>query len=258
MKPIQIDGRSLAYELTGRGETTVILETGIGAESAEWSPVEAALTYRARALRYDRAGRGASAPAADVRTVPDMLDDLNALLEASGARAPFLVVGHSFGGVLARAFAKARPRETCGLILAESMHPRQFDLLGPLFPKPADDDAKPLAEMRTFWQTGWRQTDSTAERVDFVRALAADDISAGSLKNLPVRVLSAASFDAAPFIDEDARHRLQARWNELQRELVSISNDSESIFLEQSGHFIQRDQPDAIAHAVLAMLDRCG
>jgi pimeloyl-ACP methyl ester carboxylesterase len=256
MKRMQIDGRSLAYELSGRGDITVILETGIGAESAEWSPVAAALADHERVLRYDRAGRGSSTPAAGVRTVPHMLNDLHALLETTGARAPFLIVGHSFGGILARAFAKARPRETCGLILAESMHPRQFDVLGPLFPAPTEADAKPLAEMRTFWQTGWRQADSTAERIDFVRALAADDIEPGSLANVPLRVLSAASFDSALFIGEDARHRLQTRWNALQHEFISISKNSKEVFLEQSGHFIQRDQPDAIAHAILTMLDQ--
>jgi pimeloyl-ACP methyl ester carboxylesterase len=258
MKSAKLSGRNIAYELTGNGPVTVILETGLGAESEEWSPVAHALQDHARVLWYDRANRGASdrieAPDGP-RRVQAMRDDLDAIIDASGARAPFLVIGHSFGGLLARAFARERRAELCGLVLVESMHPRQFDLIGPLFPAPDESDTKALADMRAFWQQGWKHPQSTPEHIDFADAFAQDRIAAGSFDGLPMRVLSAASYASAPFIaDEHVRGAMQSQWDALQAELARLSDAAQSVYLEQSGHFVQRDQPDAIAHAALELL----
>lgn len=255
MSILSIDGRSIAYDITGNGAVSVILETGIGADSAQWSPVAGALAEHARVLTYDRAGRGSSDPADGVRSIADMRADLAALIDANGLRSPFVLVGHSFGGVLARAIAREREMDLCGIVLAESMHPRQFDCLGPLFPPADDADARSLVEMREFWQAAWKRPDSTPEHIDLPLALSDDAIARGSLDGLPVRVLSAASFAAMPFIaDENVRHALQSQWDALQQELHALSDATEAVYLEQSGHFVQRDQPDAIVRAVLDLI----
>ena len=62
MKKISIKGRQFAYEVMGTGSPTVVLETGIGAESSEWGPVAAAIARSRAVFRYDRAGRGESDP----------------------------------------------------------------------------------------------------------------------------------------------------------------------------------------------------
>jgi pimeloyl-ACP methyl ester carboxylesterase len=255
MQTLKLDGRKLAYETTGDGPVTVLLETGLGAESNEWAPVADALKHHARVLWYDRANRGASDQAPGPRRVQAMRDDLDALIKASGVRPPFLLVGHSFGGLLMRAFARDRRAEIRGLLLVESMHPRQFDLLGPLFPASDDSDTKTLADMRELWQQAWKHPESTPEHIDFADAFAQDRIEAGALASLPVCVLSAASWSSAPFIaDEHIRETLQSQWNALQAELARLSDQTQSVYLEQSSHFVQRDQPDAIAHAALALL----
>ncbi|CAH2798995.1 MAG: hypothetical protein CPDRYMAC_4863 [uncultured Paraburkholderia sp.] len=98
MNSLTINGHRIAHDIAGQGDVTAILETGIGAESAEWSPVASALADHMRVLTYDRAGRGASDLVSGVCTVADMQNDLFALIDATGLTAPFIVVGHSFGG----------------------------------------------------------------------------------------------------------------------------------------------------------------
>jgi pimeloyl-ACP methyl ester carboxylesterase len=259
MRTIHIKDRSIAYDIMGTGAVTVLLETGIGAESADWSPVACTLSNHAKVLVYDRAGRGASDPARGARDVQDVQSDLCSLIEATGLSPPFVVIGHSFGGVLARAFAREHRREILGLVLVESMHPRQFDCLGPLFPSPTDSDPRALARMRSFWQRSWKRTDSTQEHLNLVRALNKDRMAAGSFGDLPIRVLSAASFLSTPAIaDEKIRRALQSRWDRLQRDFHSLSNATKAVYLEQSGHFVQRDQPAVIANAALELIAVAG
>ena len=98
MKKISIKGCQFAYEVVGTGSPTVVLETGIGAESSEWSPVAVTIARSKAVFRYDRAGRGESDPAQGNRDALSMVDELNALLEATETKGPYLLVGHSFGG----------------------------------------------------------------------------------------------------------------------------------------------------------------
>jgi pimeloyl-ACP methyl ester carboxylesterase len=259
MRKIRIKDRSIVYDIMGTGAVTVLLETGIGAESAEWSSVACTLANHARVLVYDRAGRGASEPACGARDVQDVQSDLCTLIGATDLSPPFVVIGHSFGGVLVRAFAREHRREVLGLVLAESMHPRQFDCLGPLFPSPTESDPRALARMRSFWQGSWKRTDSTREHLNLTGALDKDRMGAGSFGDLPIRVLSAASFLCAPNIaDEKTRRALQSQWDRLQRDFHELSSATKAVYLEQSGHFVQRDQPAAIANAALELIAVAG
>jgi len=123
---IDIGGRRLALTCSGSGSPSVVLETGLGAESADWAAVQRGVEGFARVCRYDRAGRGASDPAPSPRTAADLADDLRYLLWAGGVPAPYVLVGHSLGGLLARVFAQRYAGEVAGIVLVDSMHERQF------------------------------------------------------------------------------------------------------------------------------------
>jgi pimeloyl-ACP methyl ester carboxylesterase len=92
MKKISIKGRQFAYEVMGTGSPTVVLETGIGAESSEWGPVAAAIARSRAVFRYDGAGRGESDPGQGNRDALNMVGELNALLEATQTKGPYLLV----------------------------------------------------------------------------------------------------------------------------------------------------------------------
>lgn len=249
---IDIGGRSLALTCSGRGAVTVILETGLGAESAEWAEVQRAVAPVARVCRYDRANRGMSDPAPKPRSAADMADDLEALIRNAGLEAPFILVGHSFGGLLARLMARRLSGEVKGLVLVDSLHPDQFEIFGPSFPAPAPGDPPMLGEIRVFWTGGWRSPASTVEGIDFPASLAQDK-GTGSLGDLPVRVLAAGTFINNPLVPAPYRAALQQGWDALQRGFLGLSTRATLIPAPGSGHFIQRDDPGLVARAIRAL-----
>lgn len=247
-------GTCIAWVASGRGAPTVVLETGLGAESADWQAVQSALSAHCRVFRYDRPGRGASDPPSAVRNAAQLADQLRALLHATSMPPPYLLVGHSFGGLIARAFARqASPGEVCGLVLVESMHPRQFEVFRDAFPPGRDSDTPDQQRMRAFWTGEWRDPEATPERLDLPASLdAGRDLA--SLGDLPLTVITAGSFANSRFFPEETRDSLQSRWNDLQRELAGLSMRAHHIWAAENQHFVQRENPDVVIDAVLVML----
>jgi pimeloyl-ACP methyl ester carboxylesterase len=244
----------VAYATSGHAAPTVVLETGLGAESAEWQAIQSALAGYCTVFRYDRLGRGASDRPSTVRHAGHLIDELRALLQATAMSPPYLVVGHSFGGLLARGFAQRYRDEVCGLMLVESMHSRQFDVFGNAFPPPNESDTPEQARMRTFWTGGWRMPDATPERIDLPASL---DMyrEIAPLGNLPVTVITTGAFANSRFFPATTRDALQSQWEDLQRELLQLSPRARQIMVPASQHFVQRDDPDALIDAVLGMLE---
>ena len=250
---IALNGRSLTIFDNGAQGPSVVLETGLGAEAEEWAAVAAAVAPAARVVFYDRAGRGSSPPAHGPRSALDMVQDLNELLRMAGIPAPYLLVGHSFGGLIARLYADRYPKEVRGLVLSESMHEDQFDVFGPLFPPESPSDSDDLRSIRYFWTEGWRSSSSTREQIDFATSLA-QGRSVVSLGNLPLHVISAGTYTHMPMVPPPARPFLQQRWDELQRRLAGLSSRSVYTQAPDSGHFLQRDSPAVVSAAIVQML----
>ena len=106
---------------------TVVLECGIGgATAANWGWVQRGVEQFAPVVSYDRAGLGWSSPGPMPRDGERLVEELHALLGAAGHRGPYVFVGHSYGGLLARLFTERYPGDVAGVVLVDSSHPRQF------------------------------------------------------------------------------------------------------------------------------------
>jgi pimeloyl-ACP methyl ester carboxylesterase len=119
---VDIGACKLHLNQQGFGQPVVVLEAGIAATSISWSPVQTRLAQFSTVCSYDRAGLGWSERRLDRSrpcTLDQMVGELEALLRKSGLVAPFVLVGHSFGGLLVRAFAHAYPDQVAGLILVD-------------------------------------------------------------------------------------------------------------------------------------------
>ena len=103
----------------GCSKQAVVLEAGIAGTLLGWSFVQAALAEFSCVCSYDRAGLGWSPSAARPRTVENMVADLAELLESAAVQQPYVLVGHSFGGLLVRAFAYRYPERVAGLVLVD-------------------------------------------------------------------------------------------------------------------------------------------
>jgi len=111
---------------TGSGQPPVILEAGIAASSLSWRLVQECISRETTVASYDRAGFAWSPVPSAPRTLPNLVEDLRRLLEACGLQGPFILVGHSFGGLLLRHFAAAHPHFVKALVLADPLDPCEW------------------------------------------------------------------------------------------------------------------------------------
>jgi pimeloyl-ACP methyl ester carboxylesterase len=117
---VNVDGHRMYYACSGSGSPTVVLDAGSPDTSAVWSTVQPALARHTRVCAYDRAGLGRSAPVKGVRTLRRQVDDVRGLLAAARIPPPYVVVGHSWGGLIARVFAHDYQRLTAGVVLVDA------------------------------------------------------------------------------------------------------------------------------------------
>lgn len=123
---VDVGNLRLHLRVTGQGSPTVVLESGIAASSASWAGIQATLAEHTMVCSYDRAGFGWSDSAPGPRTPRQLALELHDLLSHGGPRGPFILVGHSFGGLIVRAFADQFPDETAGLVLVDALHQREW------------------------------------------------------------------------------------------------------------------------------------
>jgi pimeloyl-ACP methyl ester carboxylesterase len=249
MQLIRMGQSELAFACSGRGSPTVVLETGLGAESAEWETVERGVASLASVFRYDRAGRGMSAPGRTPRDAHMIVDELHGLLRLAGLPGPYVLVGQSLGGLLMRVFAQRYRTDVAGLVLVDSMHEDQFNVFGSNFPPPTPSDPPALEGMRQFWTGGWKRPESTVERIDFVEAIN-QGRGVVSLGDLPLHIITAGTFLHMPFVPPARRETLQGLWEGLQERFLRLSSRSTQTFVRTSGHFVQRDDPRAVVEAI--------
>jgi len=123
---VDVGGHRLHLQSMGKGNPTVILETGLGGMSAAWGWVQPEVAKFTRVVSYDRAGLGWSE--ADGAT-PDALHiarQLHTLLANAGIKGPYVLVGHSMGGLFVRVYADQYPDEVAGMVLIDASHPDQY------------------------------------------------------------------------------------------------------------------------------------
>jgi pimeloyl-ACP methyl ester carboxylesterase len=111
----------------GRGSPTILLEAGLMSTVLSWSEIQRALAQSYRVVSYDRAGLGWSDLGPMPRTAERMVDDLHALLERAAIPPPYVLVGHSFGGLTMPLFAARYPQETVGMVLVDPVVPAEWD-----------------------------------------------------------------------------------------------------------------------------------
>jgi pimeloyl-ACP methyl ester carboxylesterase len=123
---IDIGGRRLHLHCQGTDGLPVVFDAALGASSLSWTHVAPAVAGFARACVYDRAGFGWSDPGPLPRTVPRIVDELRRLLAAAGIAPPYVLVGHSFGGLTARLFAHEHRQEVAGIVLLDPAYPEDW------------------------------------------------------------------------------------------------------------------------------------
>jgi pimeloyl-ACP methyl ester carboxylesterase len=120
---VDVGGHRLFVSCIGEGSPTVVLEAGLGAGSAGFARITPEVASTTRVCAYERAGRGWSEPATGIQDGPAIARDLHTLLAESGNPGPYILAGHSAGGVYVRFFVDAFPDEVAGIVLLDAMTP---------------------------------------------------------------------------------------------------------------------------------------
>jgi signal recognition particle receptor subunit beta/pimeloyl-ACP methyl ester carboxylesterase len=242
-----VDGRQLFIECRGEGGPTVVLEAGMGMPGSSWGPIWDAVATFARVCRYDRAGIGQSDRGAHPASSQSIAEELHALLAAAGIAGPYVLVGHSFGGLSARMFASRYPHDMDGLVLVDATHEDLDARVLAALPAPAPGEPESLTAYR---QAFSEQIIQEPEWIDW-RATVEEMGASGTLGDIPLVVISAGRFELAPpDFPDDHVARLAQIWLDLQRAQLRLSSHSTQIVAQQSGHAIPRDQPELIVDAI--------
>jgi pimeloyl-ACP methyl ester carboxylesterase len=126
---VDVGGYRLHMQCSGMvqpGSPTVILEAGGGMASPSWAWVQSAVAATTRVCAYDRAGYGWSDPGPTPRDARQIAHELHTLLQRAAIIGPYVLVGHSIGGLYMRVYAAQYPNEVAGLVLVDASHPDQL------------------------------------------------------------------------------------------------------------------------------------
>jgi pimeloyl-ACP methyl ester carboxylesterase len=273
------NGRSLELFCQGKGSPTVVLESGLGGRMFAWRKVQPVLARRYRVCAYNRAGIGGSSFGPTPRDAVAIVSDLEELVRRAQLRPPYILVGHSLGGLTMRLFARRNSQHTAGIVLvdpaAEGLlerwaavatgrpdpYRRLLDLfqrctaqpVGPDCKPPSLDDAPPA--LHDQWvvhrPTEWRTMVSELQPFGPGGRNAAQIRAAGTdLEAIPLIVLTA---DWAPFQEELPPAQRQAAIDETIATYKSIAGHSRrgiQKFITGASHDIQLDKPEAVIEAV--------
>jgi pimeloyl-ACP methyl ester carboxylesterase len=237
-------GRSLYLKCLGSGRPTIVLEAGFGGTSDVWRDVHSQLGRHGRTCAYDRAGLGHSAPRPGVHDAGDETRDLQRLLAAARIPPPYVLVGHSYGGLLVRLFAHAHPNEVTGVVLVDAVGRDQMRRQLAIWPRSVFPDVRhELAR-------------PVRDGVDLAAGEALDR-RVRSLGATPLAVVTAGRHDSewgpAP---RRLRHGLDRLWTAMQDELAALSSNRVHVVARHSDHFVQRfeGQPIVVIRAVDAVV----
>ncbi|MDG2528495.1 alpha/beta fold hydrolase [Caulobacter endophyticus] len=250
-------GRMIRLSCQGQGAPTVVVDAGMGTAPVEdeaWRRIAARVSETARICLYDRAGLGASdpAPAGKPRTSADAAADLETALRAAKVAPPFLLAGHSIGGLHAQVFAARYPDQVAGLVLISSTHPDQMDAWLARLPAVAPGEAKALSDARGFLTRMPRDPSLNPENLD----VGASNSQARALRSLgdkPVIVAThSPKWRMVPDLPEPLAVELEAVTQDLQKQFLTLSSRATQTIAPTAGHGLPHEDPGFVAEAILS------
>lgn len=286
---VDVGGHRLHVHRSGSGPA-VVFDAGAGGTNPDWALVRDDVDQFATTVAYDRAGLGWSEPGPKPRTALRQVAELRTALQRSGVEPPYVLVGHSWGGLVMRAYTYEHPGEVAGLVLVDAAHEDQFTYYPPEYVDSARQMGRTMERLawafRAFFGSGIpallnsRSADEVADalppeargrrRATGVMSgkhsrATIDEFSAieesfaevqrirRPLGDLPVVVISH-GLPVTEGVPEHLRPAVEEAWQKMQANLAGISTNASLRHAERSGHNIPMEQPEIIIEAVRDVL----
>ncbi|HET9913887.1 MAG TPA: alpha/beta hydrolase [Anaerolineales bacterium] len=267
---VDVGGYRLHINCTGTGSPTVVIEAGWGDWSTSWGGyVQPEVAKTTRVCTYDRAGMGWSEAGPLPRDATQFAKELHALLQAANVPGPYVMVGHSLGGFPVRVFVHDYAAEIAGVVLIESMNPKQFTQSQIEIRSQSDTQSQPFSFQAALARFGVIRllvklpgiapsvpANEEAYYPLYIRPQSFQTTTNES-QGMPAAGAQAAavkSFGDLPLIVLTAKLNNTPAWQEWQTELLQLSSNSQQLFAENSGHNIQVEEPNAAVAAIVQMV----
>jgi pimeloyl-ACP methyl ester carboxylesterase len=238
---VDIGGRRLYLECQGTGTPVAVFVAGLGdSGEAAWGAVWGQVARSTRACTYDRAGLGRSDPNPKTTTYQAAADDLHALLRRGHILGPYVLVGHSLGGLLARLYAHQHPADVAAVVLVDATPVDWFPTVQRLLPAAL---LSPLAHNPEGFDLRHGLTSLTP--LD----------RPGVLDRRPLAVIWAPN-QPPPGLPPSTTQELARSWEAEQARLARLSAASRLQRVPGSGHYLQRDRPKLVVAGIDDVLRR--
>lgn len=234
----QVDNRRVEFALSRNGDQAVVFENGLGGTMDWWAKVFPEISKNTTTFAYNRPGYGKSDPASSPRDGKHVVEELRLLLRSQGLNPPYVLVGHSLGGLYMQLFARRYPNEVSALVLVDSTHPAQMKGAG------ASEN----------WP-GWLRvafgvvlSEVAKEELNAINVTGEDVLGLPTFTGKPVIVLSASQpLEEKSELADDA--------NEKRKDIARLYPGSKQIWVD-SGHGIPLEKPEAIISAIHEVLSQ--
>ncbi len=268
-KRVWIDEIRYHINCSGAGQPSVILDAGLGGSSLEWVKVQPKVAEFTEVCSYDRAGYGWSDRPRAPRTAENIVEELGNLLGYASVNGPYVLVGHSFGGLTARLFAHRHPQRTAGLVMVDASHERLFERLdGAGLGKPvaptggqfviANHESLPAglpAETRRVARALALGPDSVYALYGELRLLRESARQVQRADTLPQVPLAVIARDGVQRAKTERGKKVARIWLELQKDLAERTLESRLLVTRESSHHIHLDQPNLVVGAIRSVVE---
>jgi pimeloyl-ACP methyl ester carboxylesterase len=239
IRKVAAGGHALSLLVGGEGTPTIVFEAGFGAGLASWSTVQSNIAKFARTVSYDRAGIGQSEAGPKPRAAKQIAEELHLALQNAGIGPPYVLVGHSFGGIYVRVFADMYPKEVAGMVLIDPSQEAFEDWTR------THKEAQRAGRDEEMAKASPAVRDESAQVSTSYEQARAARVPAG----IPVILLTAVK-------DETMPEAVRKVWAEKHVEWISKVPGGKHVVAEKSGHFIQAEQPQLVIDAIKQVFDQ--